>query len=292
MIPGGGAMVKAGFAAARAGGRVAAKVGQSVAKLAKGGCNSFAPDTGVLMADGTTQSISDVDVGDLVAARDPLSGELSAQPVLNVIIGHGDKHLIGVTTSRAPPVQGGVSDSADEGTWIATANHPVWIVGQGWTDATALNVGDLTVGATGEARVVDRVEDFGWLPGQTVYNLSVANVHTFVVGDVGDGTVVHNKSCPQGGVYHLVGSDTGRTLRTGLTNNLARRQAEHARTYSANIEFRVLHYSNDRKVRRGLEQMAHQRYRPILNRVSPISRFNPRKNVYMNAARAFLKGGK
>jgi hypothetical protein len=42
--------VKAGFAAARAAGRVAAKAGQSVNRLLKR-CNSFAPETGVLMAE-------------------------------------------------------------------------------------------------------------------------------------------------------------------------------------------------------------------------------------------------
>ena len=67
MIPGGGAMVKVGFAAARAGGRVAAKVGRVVArpfKKAPTSCkrdNSFTPETGVLMADGATQPISDVE---------------------------------------------------------------------------------------------------------------------------------------------------------------------------------------------------------------------------------------
>nr|WP_279535988.1 RHS repeat-associated core domain-containing protein [Blastococcus xanthinilyticus] len=194
MVPGGGAMVKAGFAAARAGGRVAAKAGQSLTKLRKGGCdNSFTRETPVLMADGTTQPISDIDVGDLVAAKDPITGELTTQPVLNVIVGYGDKHLIGVTTGRAPPAEAGAATTLDgQDAWVATADHPIWVAGRGWTDAEDLAVKDVTVAADGERRAVVRVIDFGWMAGQLVYNLSVANIHTFVVGGTGSGTVVHN----------------------------------------------------------------------------------------------------
>ncbi|TFV63134.1 DNRLRE domain-containing protein [Geodermatophilus sp. DF01-2] len=201
MVPGGGAMVKVGFAAARAGGRVAAKAGASVSKVVRrsgGSCpipNSFTPETPVLMADGSTKPIGDLEVGDLVLARDPLTGELTAQPVLRVIVGFGDKHLVGVTTSRAPPTGGeGVSPLTADDTWIATANHPIWVEGSGWTDAVELQTGDLTTGASGQRRIVSSIVDYGWTAGQTVYNLSVANVHTFIVGERYSGTLVHNRS--------------------------------------------------------------------------------------------------
>ncbi|WP_166531364.1 RHS repeat-associated core domain-containing protein [Blastococcus xanthinilyticus] len=198
MVPGGGAMVKAGFAAARAGGRVAAKAGQSLSRLTKRSCNSFTPETPVLMADGTTQPISDIDVGDLVAARDPITGELTAQPVLDVIVGYGDKHLIGITTARAPPSgEAYATAPMNEETWIATANHPIWVAGRGWTDAEELRTGDVTIGINGETRVVVGVIDHGWIADQTVLNLTVANVHTFAVGHGGEGSLVHNSSCPR-----------------------------------------------------------------------------------------------
>jgi RHS repeat-associated protein len=231
MVPGGGAVVKAGLAAARkAGGRVAARVGQATTKLRRGSggsCkigrgNSFTPETGVLMADGITVAISDVEVGDLVAARDPDTGELTAQPVLNVIEGHGDRHLIEVVTEPAPNSavdDGQVADddpSAD--TWTATANHPIWVQGRGWTNADDLAVGDRLQGATGKLRVVQEVEDQGWLRDQTVYNLSVANTHTYVVGDNGDGTIVHNCS---GGVRAVASRITGYT-RHGLQRVIGR----------------------------------------------------------------------
>ncbi|WP_155858948.1 DNRLRE domain-containing protein [Candidatus Blastococcus massiliensis] len=215
MIPGGGAAAKAGFAAARAGGRVASRIGQAAAKpfrRAPTTCrlpapNSFTPETGVLMADGSTIAISDVEVGDLVAARDPLTGEVSAQPVLNVIVGNGAKHLIDVVTAPAPSDvlrDGQVAD--DEllvDGWTATSNHPIWVEGHGWTDAEDLAVGDLLQGVTGELRIVKAVDSRGWLPNQTVYNLGVANVHTFVVGQAGDGTLVHN--CSPGAPFTRAG---------------------------------------------------------------------------------------
>ena len=197
MVPGGGAMVKAGFAAARTAGKVAAKAGKAVAKPFKKSCNSFTPETGVLMADGTTQPISQIEVGDLVAARNPMTGELTAQPVLNVIVGFGDKHLIKVVTASAPDSalnDGQIADHPTADMWTATANHPIWVQYQGWTDAVNLAVGDLLESATGELRIVADVDDEGWLIDQTVYNLSVANVHTFIVGRAGPGTLVHNSS--------------------------------------------------------------------------------------------------
>jgi hypothetical protein len=37
------------------------------------------------------------------------------------------------------------------------------------------------------------MHDLGWLSGQTVCNLHVANAHTFSVGT--DGVIAHNSSC-------------------------------------------------------------------------------------------------
>ncbi|TKJ19010.1 DNRLRE domain-containing protein [Blastococcus sp. CCUG 61487] len=215
MVPGGGAAAKAGFAAARAGGRVASKIGASVNKLSK--CNSFTPETAVLMTDGTTRPISDVQVGDLVAARHPLTGELTAQPVLNVIVGRGDKHLIEVTTARAPSSDGRTEDLPGSDTWIATANHPIWVEGPGWTDAQDLRVGDATIGATGVPLVITNVVDYGWVAGRTVYNLAVANVHTYLVGSHQVGTLVHNSSCQviDPAVVRYTQSSAKKTFRDG-----------------------------------------------------------------------------
>jgi hypothetical protein len=56
------------------------------------GCNSFTPDTLVLLADGTTKPIKDIKIGDNVIATDPETGQTQAEPVTAVIIeDHQDK---------------------------------------------------------------------------------------------------------------------------------------------------------------------------------------------------------
>ena len=146
--------------------------------------NSFAPGTLVVLADGSFTPIETLDAGDLVLTTDPLTGETTAQPVITPIVGSGDKHLVDVVT--------------DAGTWTATANHPIWVDGKGWTPAGELTAGDQLVGSTGGLLVVQAMHDRGWLSGQTVYNLSVAGTHTYYIASA-DGTVdalVHN--CPRG----------------------------------------------------------------------------------------------
>lgn len=77
-------------------------------------CNSFAPDTPVLMADGSYLPIGAMEVGDYVAATDPETGETYAEPVLDVISGYGTKHIVEIDTAldpTTPPLE-------------ATAEHP------------------------------------------------------------------------------------------------------------------------------------------------------------------------
>jgi len=39
---------------------------------------------------------------------------------------------------------------------------------------------------------------------------------------------------------------------------------------------------------RGLEQMLHDRYKPPLNKINPISKYNPMRGSYMRAAEDYL----
>jgi hypothetical protein len=56
------------------------------------------------------------------------------------------------------------------------------------------------VDENGLTHVVEGVFDRGWLTDQTVYNLTIGDLHTFVVGADGTDIVVHNTSaCPIGG---------------------------------------------------------------------------------------------
>jgi hypothetical protein len=100
--------------------------------------NSFTPETRVVMVDGSTKRIEDVQVGDLVLATDPKTGEAGGRMVLALIIGQGDKDLVEVTVDT----DGEAGD--DTGTVIATDGHPFWVENLGaWVDAKDLQPGDM-----------------------------------------------------------------------------------------------------------------------------------------------------
>jgi RHS repeat-associated protein len=165
-------------------GSTASRIGRGVASLVKSGCgarNSFAPDTPVLMANGDYQRISDVVAGDWVLAVDPATGEMAAQPVLEVIAGQGTKHLVAIDLDGDP-----------NGALVATAEHPIWVDGKGWTAAQDLRGGDFLATADGLLVRVAGVVDGGSVSDATVFNLTVGGSHTFVVDDDGFDVVVHN----------------------------------------------------------------------------------------------------
>ncbi|KWF00764.1 hypothetical protein WL80_30650 [Burkholderia ubonensis] len=94
----------------------------------------------------------------------------------------------------------------------------------------------------------------------------------------------------KGGTYLLKDAE-GVVMRSGRTNDLARRQLEHARDPALkDLDFFAVHRTDVRAEQRGLEQMLHDQYNPPLNAIRPISPANPRLNEYMDAARRFLGG--
>ncbi|MFE7491162.1 ricin-type beta-trefoil lectin domain protein, partial [Kitasatospora sp. NPDC057541] len=175
--------VKSTRAAARVG-KVAAAARTAIRRTPSSCPNSFAPDTPVLMADGRYEAISEIEPGDLVAATDPETGETRAEPVLDVIVGYGSKHLVDIFTgfgSEAAPLR-------------ATAGHPVWVTDRGWVDALDVRPGDLLRSPDGSTPVVTEVDDLGDVPDQMVFNLNVGNRHTYAVQVAEGDAVVHNCS--------------------------------------------------------------------------------------------------
>src|SRR5690606_30918049 len=85
-------------------------------------CNSFAPGTLVLLADGSTKPIEEVELGDRVVATDPDTGESEPQKVVATIVGRGEKDLVEVTVD----VDGDAGDAVS--TLVATAEHPFWVM--------------------------------------------------------------------------------------------------------------------------------------------------------------------
>ncbi|HET9656431.1 MAG TPA: polymorphic toxin-type HINT domain-containing protein, partial [Kineosporiaceae bacterium] len=168
----------------------AARLGAQVAKT----CNSFAADTPVLMADGTTRPIKDVKLGDLVMAADPIIGERGPRMVVDLIRHSGLHAMVAVRLA--------------DGTVIdATDHHPFWAANRGeWVDAIALEAGDQVETVEGSriaiVAVGIRVADL------RAYNLTIADLHTYYAGV--DRVLVHNAGGMNGcsdaayqGVLHI-----------------------------------------------------------------------------------------
>ncbi|WP_253775092.1 Hint domain-containing protein [Goodfellowiella coeruleoviolacea] len=99
--------------------------------------------------------------------------------------GLGTKHLVKLWV-----------ESADEPI-TARANHPVWIDGRGWTDAENIGIGDRVLLPGGRTASIRLVRDLGQIAGQLVYNLTVSQIHTYIVVTNDTPFVVHNaSSCP------------------------------------------------------------------------------------------------
>ncbi|MEU2944289.1 RHS repeat-associated core domain-containing protein [Nocardiopsis alba] len=177
--------------------------------------NSFTPGTGVVMADGSTKPIEDVDVGEKVLATDPETGEQSARTVLATIVGSGGKALVQITidptTERdAPAGDEAGSDEESAGVpgpvaagdvIVATDGHPFWVPDPGlWVDAIDLAPGMWLQTSSGTWVQVSAVQ--AWTQTATVHNLTVQGVHTYHVA-AGDLDVLnHNVNCPVSGNNH------------------------------------------------------------------------------------------
>ena len=147
----------------------------------------------VLMADGTTKNIEDVQIGDLVMSLNEDTGEFITQKVTGTIINPKSVDLVYVYLSN--------------GTRIGMrAYHPL-LTTEGWKslrpdspDArrenieglSLLEVGDTLVGY-GEDVTIVAIEQREEVENYKTYNLSVEGYHNYVV----EGIVAHNVSCMQ-----------------------------------------------------------------------------------------------
>ncbi|CNE94708.1 Cell wall-associated polypeptide CWBP200 [Mycobacterium tuberculosis] len=208
------------------------------------GNNSFAPGTGVLMADGSRRDIEDVKVGDRVLATDPETGETRQEPVLGTITGRGEKSLVRITVDTSMPrfhwetghqaENGGSLIRKRQGVVIATEHHPFRVAGDhdAWVEATDLEAGMWLRTSAGTYVQVTAVKR--WTAAdQRVHNLTIANLHTYYVeaGDIP--LLVHNATprpdpfgVPRAPGVYIIHLDDG-TMYSGLGQNMANRWREH-----------------------------------------------------------------
>jgi RHS repeat-associated protein len=151
-------------------------------------CSSFVPGTEVLMADGTTKPIEDVEVGDKVLATDPETGKTEVKTITAEISSEGPKTLVTVT----------LTVDGERVRVTATDRHPFWIPGlDTWVDAIDLSVGQELRTTTGKTvRITDLTR---WKQPAKVHNLTVADLHTYYVLAGATPVLVHNSNgCPTG----------------------------------------------------------------------------------------------
>ena len=174
-----------------AGGAVLSCVGGDVGKKEHSTCvgNSFDGATEVLLADGNEARIDTIEVGDMVWAANPETGEAGPQEVTAIIIGEGNKDLVDVT----------VENGDARGILTTTANHPFWVVSaKRWLTAAALTVGMVLLTADGgSARVAGT---HAYSQQHRVFNLTVEELHTYFVTAASEAVLVHNSGGNCGGL--------------------------------------------------------------------------------------------
>ena len=134
------------------------------------GKHSFVGFTRVLMADGSTKAIADIDVGEKVKATDPETGETTSREVVATIVHSDEGDMTKLTVAS--------DDGTSSGSVDATSWHPVWVDAEN----DFVNIGDLKIGQSlmsddGSRRTVADVQKYSHV--EPVYDLTVEGVHTY-----------------------------------------------------------------------------------------------------------------
>lgn len=187
--------------------------------LGEGAC-SFTARTKVATEHGE-QAISKVKAGDKVWAYNPKTHTMELQPILHVWV-HSDHDLVDLTITTIIPARHGRPATQANEIIHTNQKHPFLTQERGFLPVAKIKVGMHVLRADGSFGMVT-----GWkmVPGiQTMYNLEVAQDHTFTVGD--GQWVVHNCSLPEG----EAGSVTYSRVQGGTPPN-----ASHSRI-SVNVD--------------------------------------------------------
>ncbi|MEV0431357.1 ricin-type beta-trefoil lectin domain protein [Micromonospora sp. NPDC050495] len=170
-------------------GKIAGKVGRKLL----GGCaakHSFAPTTPVLMADGSSKPIQDIELGDEVTSTDPETGVTEAKSVEQLHLNH-DTELTDVTVKIAKEAGDGKVAEAATTILHTTQSHPFWDrTKHEWVDAAELVVGHELLTIDGDIVTIVGVRNYA---GRTeMRDLTVADIHTYYVMAGDSPVLVHN----------------------------------------------------------------------------------------------------
>lgn len=158
------------------------QVGVSAVAVLTNGMTStmscFVAGTLVMTAAGLV-AIENIKVGDIVVSADPDTIEVYNKPVVDVFYREVDR-LVHLTINNEEI--------------ITTFDHPFYVKGKGFINATNLWIGAELVNKDGCTVIVEEIFK-EYLEGRTVkvYNFKVDDYHTYFVGS--NGILVHNSNC-------------------------------------------------------------------------------------------------
>jgi RHS repeat-associated protein len=176
----------------------AAAGGVALQRLASLIC--FVEGTPVVLADGTTKPIEQVQVGDRVLARDEESGKIEAKRVTQVFERETEATLV-LTFANGEQIE-------------TTPEHPFYVEGRGFVAAGQLAIGTAIVTRAGPAVKLTQVERKAG--AKKVYNFEVEDLHTYFVGKADGGLWVHNRCDP----FHHIFPQSMRRYFEGVFDGL------------------------------------------------------------------------
>ncbi|WP_433459403.1 RHS repeat-associated core domain-containing protein [Micromonospora sp. CA-248212] len=140
------------------------------------GCMSFSGETEVLMADGATKRLDELEAGDEVMAADPETGEQGPRVITHVWVHQDDLielQLVGAVITT-------------------TEDHPFWNqTDREWQRADELDAGDLVLSSDGRTRLAVGLRP-DTVHAALAYNLTVDGIHTYYVLAGKTPVLVHN----------------------------------------------------------------------------------------------------
>ncbi|QVL34975.1 hypothetical protein KIH39_21220 [Telmatocola sphagniphila] len=103
-----------------------------------------------------------------------------------------------------------------------TGEHPFFAEGKGWVDAQELLIGDRVLGSNGEWLTIRDLLDTGEF--ETVYNMRIADHHTYFVGDDRWGWEVwsHNKCIGEYADLRKIWAGAGKQIHHLLEQRFAK----------------------------------------------------------------------
>lgn len=162
--------------------------------------------------------IEEIQVGDLVASKNDVTGETDWKRVSQLFINH-DKVVFDVTV---------IIDNGEKETLGATYEHPFWVEGKGWVKVGELASGDYVHLREGELGSISEVKV---RKGQhTTYNFEVEDFHTYFVGE--RGVWVHN-TC--GGVAKGASGSVNNATKPLLNRQLSAEQIAKGHAFEKHV---------------------------------------------------------